>query len=630
VAAAAAAVMGLMAQKATAQSTATWNGGNGNWNTSGNWDSGIVPNSGTTSVVIDGGNFVSSTVLLNGGQAFTPSINSLTVDAGDTLNIAAAAVGNPTDLLVNGNVTLNGTLGISESDLSFVGNAPASLAGTGSINLVGGNLAVSTASTGTLDIGPGVTIHGRGGVLSIPRSIVNHGTISASLANDEISVDGLQNSGTLEAVGGGTLWVRGVNNTGTINVGASSTLILESFGTNGVGTLLCAPSAHVFLIGTVHNEGASLTLTPSMGMWQLNGGTIIGGTIHTSDGATLVVKHTLSSTAYTGPAVFDGVTLETGPSGFTLANGEQLQISHGLTLAGGSVMNLAPGSALSFPGTNAQTLGGAGSLSFNGTGNVSFTFGQLNQISTIGAAISIHGRSASFNVQPNGEINSGGALNQGTIFADVPGGTFTMAHVTNSGTIANVAGSMLDVRIPFLQLSGVLNVNGSLSSGSNAINLQGGIFSGNGNIVAQAGSITANVSIGGKLSPGSTLTGSDSIGALSVTANVLLKSGSHYAAELSGNNVSDLVAISGTGAGGGLSIAPGTFLDLIRMDDPVVGSYVIATYTGSLEGAFDNITPGYGVSYATPHEIIVTSVPEPSATLLCAGALLQWRRRKRK
>jgi len=71
--------------RAAAQ-TATWNGGAGNWNNAGNWTPAIVPNSGTTSVFIDGGmSVVASVVNLD----ITAAVNALTIDAGDTLSFNA-------------------------------------------------------------------------------------------------------------------------------------------------------------------------------------------------------------------------------------------------------------------------------------------------------------------------------------------------------------------------------------------------------------------------------------------------------------------------------------------------------------------------------------------------------------
>src|SRR5438105_14778449 len=70
-----------LGQRAFAQATNTWNGGAGNWNIPGNWSAGTVPNSGTTSVFIDGGNVLNSAVTLN----ISASVNNITLDSGDHL-----------------------------------------------------------------------------------------------------------------------------------------------------------------------------------------------------------------------------------------------------------------------------------------------------------------------------------------------------------------------------------------------------------------------------------------------------------------------------------------------------------------------------------------------------------------
>jgi hypothetical protein len=58
-------------------------------------------------------------------------------------------------------------------------------------------------------------------------------------------------------------------------------------------------------------------------------------------------------------------------------------------------------------------------------------------------------------------------------------------------------------------------------------------------------------------------------------------------------------------------------------------AFLIATYTGTLTGAFDHVTPGYVVDYSQAGKIFV-SVPEPSSlVLLVAGAALTLRRRSR-
>jgi hypothetical protein len=117
------------------------------------------------------------------------------------------------------------------------------------------------------------------------------------------------------------------------------------------------------------------------------------------------------------------------------------------------------------------------------------------------------------------------------------------------------------------------------------------------------------------------------VGTLTLNANVKLIDGSHLSAELGANGTSDLLQISGN-----LDLSsPNDYLDLTKLGTVGNGNtYLVATYGGSLLGTFDNVTPGYDVSYATPGEIIVVSSPEPGGLLLgTAGSVLLIRRLRR-
>src|SRR5438874_7957320 len=73
-----------------AQVAVTWTGGAGDWNTAAKWSPAVVPNNGadTYNVFIDGGKTgVVSAVTLNASA----TIDNLTVDAGDSLTLSAAA-----------------------------------------------------------------------------------------------------------------------------------------------------------------------------------------------------------------------------------------------------------------------------------------------------------------------------------------------------------------------------------------------------------------------------------------------------------------------------------------------------------------------------------------------------------
>jgi hypothetical protein len=207
--------------------TISWIGGSGDWNTATNWSTGVLPgandgvligagasitvthSSGTHAVksiqsqqafVLSGGSLtVSNTVQVNntftlaGGTlaraTVLPSTNgvglvvvgSSTLD-GVTLNanalVQAGAYGSCASVVltvVNG-LTLNGTLTLQRPGnywgsayLSFAGSR--TLAGTGQVVFAdagyytncGGDLLYMQASSGTLTIGPGTTIHGQRG-----------------------------------------------------------------------------------------------------------------------------------------------------------------------------------------------------------------------------------------------------------------------------------------------------------------------------------------------------------------------------------------------------------------------------------------------------------------------------------
>jgi hypothetical protein len=82
-------------------------------------------------------------------------------------------------------------------------------------------------------------------------------------------------------------------------------------------------------------------------------------------------------------------------------------------------------------------------------------------------------------------------------------------------------------------------------------------------------------------------------------------------------------------AGGGLFSITGN-LNLSAPDDALLvqdqpsgqpyNNYLIATYSGIRTGTFDIVPPHIQVSYTTPGEIRLTSIPEPRAMLVLSGA----------
>jgi fibronectin-binding autotransporter adhesin len=336
----------------------------------------------------------------------------------------------------------------------------------------------------------------------------------------------------------------------------------------------------------------------------LQNGTIVGGTVTASGGAQLLIG-TLTGSNPT----LDGVTLATAP---IYSNSGALQVQNGLALnnvnidlSGGVPSNFG---YLWFQGTAAQTLGGTGSVLFGASTN-----GEVSNFGaapvTLGPGILIHGT--------NGFIGHLGLwasfLNQGTVSADVAGGRWQIASggFTNAGHLRVAAGATMTVNLPDFsqQPSGVIDVDGLFNSGSNGttLNLAGGVLLGGGTVNVAKG--TGTLSMGGTIAPG------HSIGTLTVQGNVTLTSGAHYAVEISGSNSADLLAITGN-----LDLSTtNDSLDVTALGGTVVGQpYLIATYTGTLAGVFDHVSPFYQVTYA-PGAIYVTPTPEPAAAVAACG-----------
>jgi len=144
----------------------------------------------------------------------------------------------------------------------------------------------------------------------------------------------------------------------------------------------------VNVTGVLNNTGTTLTLNGTTGSWNVGrGGTIRGGTISATGGASLTVPVSNSAT-------LEGVTLA---AGLTVANNATLLVRNGLTLNNAKLTIEGTGNSTSVIfSLGAQTLGGTGEVIFGGNGN-NYLYAQGNNTSTgpetltIGSTISIRG-----------------------------------------------------------------------------------------------------------------------------------------------------------------------------------------------------------------------------------------------
>ena len=156
----------------------------------------------------------------------------------------------------------------------------------------------------------------------------------------------------------------------------------------------------------------------------------------------------------------------------------------------------------------------------------------------------------------------------------------------------------------------------------------GGILGGTGTIGTPTDLVDLLVN-GGSIAPG------DGVGTLTFTGNSTFGNNSHFAIEVTGATADQLSVAN-------LNLASTSdFLDVTLPGGATPGNYVIATYSGTLTGTFNNVTPGFTVNYATPGQIILNvpplaglgslaAVPEPSCWLFVACAIVTITRMRRR
>ena len=229
------------------------------------------------------------------------------------------------------------------------------------------------------------------------------------------SIFGLTNIGSinidaflLTLQGGGS-----TTNTGTINVGSAVTAALQ------------VQAGH-----NIDNTGGVINIANGSVVNQF-GSTLTGGTINSSGTGALVAFGS-------GSNFLSGVTLN---GRLDLAsNGGIERVSGGMVLNG----TVEIGANAIFATQGNQTISGSGSIFFtdaNGSNRFNLEAGDL----VIGSGITVRGNTGTF----GGQSFVGGAAtltNNGTIKADVAGGTITLAAnsgITNNGVLAAQNGGTL-------------------------------------------------------------------------------------------------------------------------------------------------------------------------------------------
>ncbi len=480
--------------------TINWSGAGDNttWNLASNWVGGQVPGSNDDAVINVPSN--PNIVLPNRST----SVHSLSLAAGDSLTLDAGSL-----MVQGGGLTLNGTLNLGKTDGSTAGQlyfqGTQSLSGTGTVMFGGstGNALYGqgngSANPATLTIGAGINIQGGSG------SIRGYYITSSS--------DSIINNSTFSFASGGTMTIGGINwvNNGSITAGGTVNLV-GSFTPAALGTFN-ATGATVNLQGTLNNAGTTLALSPTLGNWHLQNGSIVGGTVTSSGGAKLALTN--SGGTLSGVTIDASLTVDATQQ----SSGNTTNVTNGLTLNGTLNLGKTDGSTagqLYFQGT--QSLSGTGTVMFGGsTGNA--LYGQGNGSAnpatlTIGAGINIQGGSGS--IRGYYITSSSDSIINNSTFSFASGGTMTIGGINwvNNGSITaggtvNLVGSFTPAALGTFNATGAtVNLQGTLNNAGTTLalsptlgnwHLQNGSIVG-GTVTSSGGAKLALTNSGGTLS----------------------------------------------------------------------------------------------------------------------------------
>jgi hypothetical protein len=313
----------------------------------------------------------------------------------------------PDAILSNPQITLTGQ---SYGGLLTVENGQ--LTGNATISVVGHGGVGSGIST--LDIGPDILIKAVSGSGSVYASgtFSNHGTIVADAATILFSGPTAINYAYLGAINGGRIQVPAtIQNFGTIEVDHGTLALSGTFSPPNLGNVI-GQQQTMAIAGTLNLSGQTLTLNASSPAW-INQGTLIGGTISTSPGATFLNTGTLDGVTIEGHA---STTAGTILNSATLLNGAEFQISGNFLL------------------DRASTIRGNGEIILN-NGWLATNY-YVTTVIDPGITITNAGTWSSL-------TGTGTLLCNGTISAETPGNRLYLKGIKNRGIVQAINGGIL-------------------------------------------------------------------------------------------------------------------------------------------------------------------------------------------
>lgn len=317
---------------------------------------------------------------------------------------------------------------------------------------------ISSASTRATTVGPSsLTVASTGliestgtggmtvGVRTAPLAWTNNGTIRASAGTITIE-DTFTNAGSVQATAAGRVTISDSwSNAGTFTVSGNARLDLGgTFSTANIGTIVRGGGGTegvIAITGTWTNTASTFNLNASTGSFLLNGATVNGGAITSSNGFGLrfgATSSSLQSVNYGGEVLLD-------------INNANFRVRSGTTIGGirvsasGIGVSFDPGYAINFP-IIVDSSSTIGQIGFDTVGSGTLTFGPSASFTSIGAWTG----TVSFGVGWWG-TSSTEFINQGTIAVSGANRTLLIGGnaVTNSsgGTISASANTTLRVDV---------------------------------------------------------------------------------------------------------------------------------------------------------------------------------------
>ncbi len=402
-------------------------------------------------------------VTLSGPLDLSAAGASVTIDNGITF-----AGGDPAQITVTGN---DSSLVFNNEDTQTLDNVAITVGNaSGTASLTAGALTLDANSSLSIIDGTAETFGF--------RNLDNLGTISI-VDGDAFQLQNLSNAGTIVLSNGANITTdyEGFSNTGTIVVGATSTLHIDP--DTGVtlaqlGTIV-ADGGSVRFGGTLDLTGNTIDISAGS---PLNSGFVLDGTIQ---GGTIETDGT--GAQYGQLSFLSGVTID-GTLGVNGGADTELDIENGLGFAGtapGRIVETAANSFLHFLGNQTLddvdvTLGNSyiddsGTLTLGSSSTVTlvgnesfytpvedprFGYGYNDILDNKGTIIAASGGLYTYSYSVN-NITSSLVQNDG-LFAASGGTTSSLYQMTNTGTL-DISGAA-SVTVQMLNNSGIVDISG--------------------------------------------------------------------------------------------------------------------------------------------------------------------------